>query len=38
VIFAPVGLVLMQVRITGRVALGQEQRAITVATRQYKRL
>ena len=38
VVLAYVGVVLRQVRITGRIALGQEQRAVSVATRQYKRL
>ena len=38
VVLAYVGVVLMQVRINGQIALGQSQRAVSVATRQYKRL
>jgi hypothetical protein len=37
IIMAPVGVVLMQVRATGKVALGQVARAVAVATRQVKR-
>ena len=37
-ILASVGVVMMLVKLTGKVALGQVQRAVAVATRQFKRL
>jgi hypothetical protein len=38
IILIPVGVVLMQVRLTGKVALGQVGIAVTVARKQFKRL
>ncbi len=38
IILIPVGVVLMQVRLSGKVALGQVGIAVAIATRQFKRL
>jgi hypothetical protein len=38
IILIPVGVVLMQVRLSGKVALGQVGVAVSVATKQFKRL